>query len=112
MSSTGRCAFSPMSTWSTQLFLGSSHSEIAFQKVGILKRGATMITGVAPDSPAGQIACADAQKLACPLVFCLSHPGESIAEISTRLAKNVLDEMGRRSVTAEDPQFSTQTIGG
>ena len=92
--------------------LGSSHSEIAFQKVGILKRGATMITGVAPDSAAGQIVCAEAQKLGCPLVFCSSQPGETIAEINTRLAKNVLDEVGRRSVTAEDPQFSKQRIGG
>src|SRR5258708_15011065 len=92
--------------------LGSFHSEITFHKVGILKRGGTMITGVAPDSPAGQIVCAEAQKLACPLVFCLSQPGETIAEINTRLAKNVLDEMGRRSVTAEDPQFSKQRIGG
>jgi len=32
--------------------LGSSHSAIAFQKVGILKRGATMITGIVPDSAA------------------------------------------------------------
>src|SRR4029077_694313 len=68
--------------------------------------------GVAPDSAAGQIVCAEAQKLGCPLVFCLSQPGETIAEINTRLAKNVLDEMGRQSVTAEDPQFSKQRIGG
>src|ERR1700757_976013 len=58
--------------------LGRSHSEIAFQKVGILKRGATMITGVAPNSAAGQIVCAEAQKLGCSLVFCLSQPGETI----------------------------------
>jgi dihydrofolate synthase/folylpolyglutamate synthase len=92
--------------------LGSSHSKIALQKVGILKRGATMITGVAPNSAAGQIVCAEAQKLGCPLVFCLSQPGETIAEINTRLAKNVLDEIGRRSVTAQDPQFSKRRIGG
>src|ERR1700746_1034266 len=75
--------------------LGSSHSEIAFQKVGILKRGATMITGVAPDSAAGQIVCAEAQKLGCPLVFCLSQPGETIAETHTWLAQNFLEGMGR-----------------
>ena len=92
--------------------LGNSHSEIAFQKVGILKRGATMITGVAPNSAAGHIVSAEAQKPGCPLVFCLSQPGETIAETNTWLAKNVLDEMGRRSVTAEDPQFSKRRIGG
>ncbi len=92
--------------------LGSSHSEIAFQKVGILKRGATMIAGVAPDSAAGQIVSAEAQKLGCPLVFCLGRPGETIAEINTRLAKNVLDEIGRRSFMAEDSRFSKRRIGG
>jgi dihydrofolate synthase / folylpolyglutamate synthase len=91
--------------------LGSSHSAIAFQKVGILKRGATMITGMAPYSAAGQIVCAEAQKLGCPVLFGLPQPGDTIAEINTRLAQNVLDEIGRRSVTAQDPQFSKRPIG-
>jgi dihydrofolate synthase/folylpolyglutamate synthase len=92
--------------------LGSSHSAIAFQKVGILKRGATMITGIAPDSAAGQIVRAEARKLGCRLVFCLRRPGETIAEVNTRLAQNVLDEIGRRGVTAQDPQYSKRPIGG
>jgi dihydrofolate synthase / folylpolyglutamate synthase len=92
--------------------LGNSHSAIAYQKVGILKRGATMITGLAPDSAAGQIVCGEAQKLGCPVVFSSSRPGETIAEINTRLAQNVLDELGRRSVAAQDPQFSKRPIGG
>jgi dihydrofolate synthase/folylpolyglutamate synthase len=92
--------------------LGTSHSAIAFQKVGILKRGATMITGVAPDSAAGEIVSAEAQKVGCPVVFCLPQPGDTIAEINTRLAQNVLDEVGRRSVSAQDPQFSQRPIGG
>jgi dihydrofolate synthase/folylpolyglutamate synthase len=92
--------------------LGDSHSAIAFQKVGILKRGATMITGVAPDSAAGQIVSAEAQKVGCPVVFCSPRPGETIAEINTRLAQDVLDEIGRRGVTAQDPQFSQRPIGG
>jgi len=92
--------------------LGTSHSAIAFQKVGILKRGATMITGVAPGSVAGEIVSAEAQKIGCPVVFCLPQPGETIAEINTRLAQNVLDEIGRRSVSAQGPQFSGRPIGG
>jgi dihydrofolate synthase/folylpolyglutamate synthase len=92
--------------------LGNSHSAIAFQKVGILKRGATMITGVAPDSATGQIVSEEAQKVGCPVVFCSPQPGETIAGINTRLARNVLDEIGRRSVTAQDPQFSQRPIGG
>ena len=92
--------------------LGSSHSAIAFQKVGILKRGATMITGVAPDSAAGHIVSAEAQKRGCPVVFCSPRPRETIAEINLGLAHNVLDEIGRRSVSAQDPQFSKRPIGG
>ena len=92
--------------------LGTSHSAIAFQKVGILKRGAAMITGIAPDSEAGQVVCAEAQNLDCPVVFCSPQPGETIAEINARLAQNVLDEIGRRSVSAQDPQFSGRPIGG
>jgi len=45
-------------------------------------------------------------------VFCSAGTGETIAEINTRLAQNVLDEMGRRSVTARGPQFSKRLIGG
>src|SRR5258708_33322690 len=92
--------------------LGTTHAAIAFQKVGILKRGATMITGIAPDSAAGQIVCAEARKVGCPVVFCSPQPGETIAEINARLAQNVLDELGRRSVSAQDPQFSKRPIGG
>ncbi len=71
-----------------------------------------MITGIVPDSAAGQIVSAEAQKLGCPVVFCSAGTGETIAEINTRLAQNVLDEMGRRSVTARGPQFSKRLIGG
>ena len=92
--------------------LGSSHSAIAFQKVGILKPGATMISGIAPDSVAGQIVSAEAQKLGCPVGFCAPPPGATIAEINVGLAQNVLDEIGRRSVLAQDPQFSKRPIGG
>jgi dihydrofolate synthase / folylpolyglutamate synthase len=91
--------------------LGTSHSAIAFQKVGILKRGATMITGVAPDSAAGQVVSEEAGKLDCPLVFCSPRADETIAEINTRMAKMVLDEIGRRGVTSPDAKFSKRPIG-
>jgi dihydrofolate synthase/folylpolyglutamate synthase len=92
--------------------LGTSHSAIAFQKVGILKRGATMITGVAPDSAAGQVVSEEARKFDCPLVFCSSRADETIAEINTRMAKMVLDEIGRRGFTTPDSKFSKRPIGG
>jgi dihydrofolate synthase / folylpolyglutamate synthase len=92
--------------------LGTSNSAIAFQKVGILKPGATMITGVAPDSAAGKVISEAARKLGCPLVFCSARAGETIAEINTRMAKMVLEEIGRRGVTAPNAKFWKQPIGG
>jgi len=35
-----------------------------------------MITGIAPDSAAGQVVCAEAHKLDCPVVFC-SPPNQA-----------------------------------
>jgi dihydrofolate synthase / folylpolyglutamate synthase len=62
--------------------LGTSHAAIAFQKVGLLKRGATMITGVARDSAAGEVISEEARKLDCPVVFCSARADETIAEIN------------------------------
>jgi len=62
--------------------LGTTHAAIAFQKVGILKRGATMITGVARDSAAGEVISEEARKLDCPVVFCSARADETIAEIN------------------------------
>jgi dihydrofolate synthase/folylpolyglutamate synthase len=69
--------------------LGTTHAAIAFQKVGILKHGATMITGVVPDCAAGQVIAEEAGKLGCPVIFCAPRDDETIAEINTRMAKMV-----------------------
>ena len=50
--------------------LGTTHAAIAFQKVGILKHGATMITGVVPHCAAGKVIAEEAGKLGCPVIFC------------------------------------------
>lgn len=92
--------------------LGTSLAAIAFQKVGILKREATMITGVAPDTAAGQVISEEARKLGCPLLFCSARADETIAEINTRMAKMVLDEIGRRGATTPDSKFSKRPVGG
>jgi dihydrofolate synthase / folylpolyglutamate synthase len=92
--------------------LGTTHAAIAFQKVGILKSGATMITGVPPDSAAGQIVFEEAAKQGCLLKFCSTEPDETIAETNTRMAEMVLDEIGRRGIASPDPQFSKRMIGG
>jgi dihydrofolate synthase / folylpolyglutamate synthase len=92
--------------------LGTTHAAIAFQKVGILKHGATMITGVVPDCAAGQVIAEEAGKLGCPVIFCAPRDDETIAEINTRMAKMVLDEIGRRGFITSDAKFSRRPIGG
>jgi dihydrofolate synthase / folylpolyglutamate synthase len=92
--------------------LGTTHAAIAFQKVGILKRGATMITGVVPDCAAGQVIAEEAGKLGCRVIFCAPRDDETIAEINTRMAEIVLDEIGRRGFITSDAKFSKRPIGG
>jgi dihydrofolate synthase / folylpolyglutamate synthase len=93
--------------------LGTTHAAIAHQKVGILKPGATLVTGVAPDSEAGAVVRAEAQALACPVVFC-PPPGAglTIADSNAGLARAVLDELGRRGVAIRSTGLPPGPLAG
>ncbi|MEP9380137.1 Mur ligase family protein [Aquabacter sp. CN5-332] len=92
--------------------LGTTHTAIAYQKVGILKRGATLVTAVEPDGEAGAVVRAAAEELGCPIVFRPPRPGEAIAEINTGLAQAVLDELGRRGVSICRPDLPPGPVAG
>ena len=93
--------------------LGTTHAAIAHQKVGILKPGATLVTGVAPDSEAGTVVRAEAEALGCPIVFCPSPgPGLTIADSNAGLAQAVLDEIGRRGVAIRWPDLPPGPVAG
>jgi dihydrofolate synthase/folylpolyglutamate synthase len=93
--------------------LGTTHAAIAHQKVGILKPGATLVTGVAPDSEAGAVVRAEAQALACPVLFRPpAGDGLTIAESNAGLARAVLDELGRRGVEIRGTSLPPGPLAG
>jgi dihydrofolate synthase / folylpolyglutamate synthase len=93
--------------------LGATHAAIAYQKVGILKPGATLITAVLPDSEAGQVIRKQADALACPVVFCPpAGAGVTIADSNAWLAQAVLDELGRRAVVIRRPDLPAGPTAG
>ena len=93
--------------------LGTTHAAIAHQKVGILKPGATLVTGVVPDSEAGAVVWAEAQALACPVLFRPpAGAGQTIAESNAGLARAVLDELGRRGVAIRETSLLHGLLAG
>jgi len=93
--------------------LGTSHAAIAGQKVGILKPGATLVTGVALDSEAGAVVRAEAEALGCPVLFRPAPgPGLTIADSNAGLARAVLDEIGRRGVVLRRPGLPPGPVAG
>jgi len=53
--------------------LGSTREAIAADKVGILKAGATLVTTLGPDEPAGRVVHDQAERLGCPSRACSSN---------------------------------------
>jgi dihydrofolate synthase/folylpolyglutamate synthase len=93
--------------------LGTSHAAIAGQKVGILKPGAILVTGVALDSEAGAVVRAEAEALGCPVLFRPSPgPGLTIADSNAGLARAVLDEIGRRGVAIRRADLPPGPVAG
>ena len=93
--------------------LGTTHAAIAYQKVGILKPGATLVTGVAPESEAGTVVRAEAAALGCPVLFRPAPGlGLTIADSNAGLARAVLDELGIRGVAIRRPDLPPGPVAG
>jgi dihydrofolate synthase/folylpolyglutamate synthase len=80
--------------------LGQTRAEIAYEKVGILKPGAVLVTTLEPDDEAGRVVQARADALGCAVVRPRLRSGATIEETNAALASVVLDELGRRGVCA------------
>ena len=78
--------------------LGSTREAIAAEKVGILKAGSTLVTGLAPGDPAGAVAAAAAGELGCEVRWVDVGRG-SLDERNAALARVVLEALGLRGVT-------------
>lgn len=79
--------------------LGGTRALIAAEKAGILKRGSTLVTGVAPHDEAGGVLAERAAELGVPVLRpAWAERGErvSIERANGDLARLVLAELGRR----------------
>jgi dihydrofolate synthase/folylpolyglutamate synthase len=81
--------------------LGSTRSEIALEKAGILSRGCTLVTGVPPDDEAGRALDRRAEELGVRVLRPGWLGGErpAVADCNRALAELVLAELGRRGRT-------------
>ncbi len=88
--------------------LGSTRVAIAREKGGILKRGATLVTGVLPDPAFGAddpapVLDAIARELRCPVLRPASLAPTMLGR-DVDLAALALDELGARGVKGADPR--------
>jgi len=86
--------------------LGDTHTAIATEKAGIVKRGATLVTGVPSGSEADRAIAARAAELGVPVRHPLEDMGRSepdtVAGRNLCVARAVLAELGQRGVAAQD----------
>jgi dihydrofolate synthase/folylpolyglutamate synthase len=93
--------------------LGATRSAIAYQKIGILKRGAALVTSVAQDSEAGCVIWPEAASLGCPVILRPPPgPDRTIKESNAGLASAVLDELGRRGVKVSRGENMVEAVTG
>ncbi|HZZ59669.1 MAG TPA: Mur ligase family protein [Roseiarcus sp.] len=76
--------------------LGETRAKIAWEKVGVLKPGAVLVTTLDGDDEAGRVLQARADELGCPVVR--AAPGATIEETNVAIAGAVLDQLGQRGV--------------
>jgi dihydrofolate synthase/folylpolyglutamate synthase len=76
--------------------LGRTRAAIAREKVGILKKGTTLVTGVPPESEAGGVLIEVAKSLDCPVVTLKSSAEMSLRDFNLAVAGAVLDVLGAR----------------
>ncbi len=91
--------------------LGASRAAIAWEKVGILKPGAVLVTTLGPDDEAGQVLKARADQLACPVVRVRLDAAATIEDSNAALAAVALDQLGMRGVTARGELIAGVGVG-
>jgi dihydrofolate synthase / folylpolyglutamate synthase len=80
--------------------LGKTRAAIAGEKVGILKRGAVLVTSLGPDDEAGRVLEARAEELGAPVIVTRSGPEATIEATNVALAGAALDRLGILGVRA------------
>jgi dihydrofolate synthase/folylpolyglutamate synthase len=80
--------------------LGKTRAKIAGEKVGVLKRGAALITPLDLDDEAGRVLQARADDLGSPVIRPRFGPKATIEELNVALAGAALDQLGELGVRA------------
>jgi len=89
--------------------LGSTRAAIAAEKVGILKAGSTLVTGLDPEDEAGVVAAAAARELGCAVIWVRVGRG-SLETRNAALARAVFEALGARGVTSTGGQALAGSI--
>ncbi len=92
--------------------LGSTREAIAREKVGVLKRGAALITTLGPEDEAGRVLQAKADELGSPVRRPRLDAAATIDETNVALASAALDQLGRRGVRARSAPSATRSALG
>ncbi len=83
--------------------LGSTREAIAAEKVGILKAGATLVTTLGPDEPAGRVVHDQAERLGCPVLVVPISTAGTIETYNADIARSALAVLGQQGVLTRGP---------
>jgi dihydrofolate synthase / folylpolyglutamate synthase len=91
--------------------LGKTRAQIAREKVGVLKPGATLITPLDADDEAGRVLKARADELGSPIVRPPLGAAATIEDANIALAGAALDQLGRLGVCVRSAAIGDAPVG-
>ncbi|WP_442142823.1 bifunctional folylpolyglutamate synthase/dihydrofolate synthase [Rhizobium leguminosarum] len=91
--------------------LGKTRAAIAFEKAGIIKRGATVVTLLPEADEAGAVVSARAVELGCAVRRPTVPADATIEQRNVALAGAVLDELGKMGVMTKGANAMSEPLG-
>ncbi|ANP84473.1 bifunctional folylpolyglutamate synthase/dihydrofolate synthase [Rhizobium leguminosarum] len=91
--------------------LGKTRAAIAFEKAGIIKRGATVVTLLSEADEAGAVVSARAAELGCAVRRPTVPADATIEQRNVALAGAVLDELGKMGVMTKGASAMSEPLG-
>jgi dihydrofolate synthase/folylpolyglutamate synthase len=91
--------------------LGKTRAAIAFEKAGIIKRGATVVTLLPEADEAGAVVSARAAELGCAVRRPTVPADATIEQRNVALAGAVLDELGKMGVMTKGASAMSEPLG-
>ncbi|NEH46932.1 bifunctional folylpolyglutamate synthase/dihydrofolate synthase [Rhizobium leguminosarum] len=91
--------------------LGKTRAAIAFEKAGIIKRGATVVTLLPEADEAGAVVSAQAEELGSAVRRLTVPADATIEQRNVALAGAVLDELGKKGVMTKGASAMPEPLG-